>query len=157
MPRSCIGLLAVLSSLLACSSDNHESSGDAASSDGGPTVSCQSDPRVDTYVANLSKASPSGQLKVALVSSDPAPPIRGTNTWTVKVTDAGGNPVANADLTVTPFMPDHGHGTTIKAAITPKGDGNYEIQPLYLFMPGVWRVTIALGKDSVEFFFCVAG
>src|SRR5262249_28479379 len=143
--------------LLGCSSDPKGSSGETASSDAGPTVTCQNDPRVDTYVANLTKASPSGQVKVTLVSSDPAPPIRGTNTWTVKVTDVGGNPMATADLVVTPFMPDHGHGTTIKAAITPKGDGTYEIQPLYLFMPGVWRISIGLGKDTVEFFFCVAG
>jgi hypothetical protein len=142
----------------ACTTNSSASPDDTqAQADAGPTVTCQQDPRVDTYVANLTKASASGQLKVTLVSSDPAPPLRGTNTWSVKVADGSGNPVANANLTVTPFMPDHNHGTSVSPSATAKGDGTYEISSLFLFMPGVWKVTIANGSESVDFFFCVAG
>ena len=145
--------------LCACtSSDGGATSSDSATpADAGPTVTCQNDSRVDTYVANLTKTSSSGQMKVTLVASDPAPPVRGNNTWSVKVTDGAGGAVNGASLAVTPFMPDHGHGTSVKAAINAKGDGVYEITPLYLFMPGVWKITIANGTDSVDFFFCVAG
>ncbi len=127
------------------------------------TVTCQNDHRVDTYVANLAKASQSGALRVTLASIDPAPPAIGTNGWTIRITDGSGTPMSNAPLTVTPFMPDHGHGSSIRAIVTPGSDGTYTVSPLYLFMPGVWRVTFALpagdaGRaESVEFFFCIAG
>ena len=68
-------------------------------------------------------------------------------------------------ITVTPFMPDHGHGTSVRAVVTAQPDGSFSVTPLYLFMAGVWRVTIAVGvgasdagaSESVAFFFCVAG
>jgi hypothetical protein len=103
------------------------------------------------------KKSASGQLQVTLVSSDPAPPIRGTNNWVIKTADGGGQPIGNATLTITPFMPDHGHGTSVVPTITSKGDGSYEVDNLYFFMPGVWRITIANGAESVQYFFCVPG
>jgi hypothetical protein len=136
---------------------------DAGVDDASPTVTCDADPRVDAYAANLVKASASGALKVTLVSSDPAPPTRGTNAWVVKVEDGGGSPVTGAALEVTPFMPDHGHGSSVRPVVTEQGGGAYGISPLYLFMPGVWRVTIALPStdagpgESVAFFFCIAG
>lgn len=115
-----------------------------------PTVSCENDPRVDTYVANIEKTSPSG-MRVTLVSSDPAPPIRGTNNWVLRVENAP------SDITVTPFMPDHGHGTSVKPTLESTGAGSWNIKNLYFFMPGVWRITVSSGTDSAQFFFCVAG
>jgi hypothetical protein len=146
--------------VLACSSESSSTSTSASSTssnaDSGPTVTCASDPRVDTYVANLTKASTSGQMKVTLVASDPAPPVKGTNVWTVKVTDAAGNPMPG-DLTIAPFMPDHGHPSPTKPDVAPQPDGTIKISSLYLFMGGVWRITITSGTESVAFFFCVAG
>jgi hypothetical protein len=137
--------------------------GGGAGGDDGGLVTCQSDPRVDTYVANLTKASTSGALKVTLVSSDPAPPAKGSNTWIIRAADGSGAPMTNAPLTVTPFMPDHGHGSSVVATITPQADGSYNVAPLYLFMPGVWRITFTLpatdagAAQSVDFFFCISG
>ena len=148
----------------ACSTSSSSSSGAVADAQAGDAiVTCQNDARVDTYAANLAKASTSGSLKITLVSSDPAPPSVGTNTWTLHVTDAAGAPISNAPLTIASFMPDHGHGSSVKAVITAQADGNYSVTPLYLFMPGVWRITFSLpGADAappedVVFFFCVAG
>jgi hypothetical protein len=153
--------------LAACTTHSSpaQPAGDAAvaGDDDGGTVSCQDDPRVDTYVANLARSSASGALKVTLVSGDPAPPAKGTNAWVVRIEDASGAPMPSAPLSVTPFMPDHGHGTSIVATITPHGDGTYDVAPLYLFMPGVWRVTFAIAADagaaaqSVDFYFCISG
>src|SRR5258706_8342167 len=42
------------------------------------TVSCETEPNLDTYVANLAKPGKAG-LSFILVSSDPAPPSRGLN------------------------------------------------------------------------------
>lgn len=154
-----------LVALAACTSHSG-SSGDAdAGADVGTeaAVSCEKDPRVDTYVANLAKKSASGAYDVTLVSSDPAPPVRGNNTWVVKV-EKGGAPVSNATLSITAFMPDHGHGSSVKPTITSNGDGTYKIEPLYLFMPGVWKVTVGIAADAdagaedpAVFMFCVAG
>jgi hypothetical protein len=125
------------------------------------SVTCQNDPRVDTFTANLSKTSTSGALKVVIVSGDPAPPTAGTNTWVIKVLDANGAPVAVAPK-VDPFMPDHNHGTSIKAVANPQPDGTFQVTPLYLFMPGVWRITFTGAAadggvpESVAFFFCVS-
>lgn len=157
------GLVALLAGFAACSSSNPGTTPPDAGTDPGSdaAVTCQKDPRVDTYVANLVKTS--GDMKVTLVSSDPAPPVRGTNTWTIRVADGAGNPVTGAAINVTPFMPDHGHGTSVRAVVTPQADGTYTVAPVYLFMPGVWKITFSMpGPDggaapSVDFFFCVAG
>jgi len=148
--------------LAACTS----SSGAApdAGADDGAVVSCANDPRVDTYTANMTKASKSGAVKVTLVASDPAPPAIQTNKWTIKVTDANGAAIPGATIAVAPFMPDHGHPTSVKPVITANADGTYRIDPLYLFMPGVWRITISVGTgadagatEDVAFFFCIQG
>jgi hypothetical protein len=155
---SAAAALLTAGALAGCTSSDGSSGGvTPPPDDGGPTVTCQGDPRVDTYVANFTKASASGQMKVTLVSSDPAPPEKGTNTWKVKITDGGGNPVSNAPLAVSTFMPDHGHTSSVKPSAVAGPDGTYDLSNLYFFMPGVWRVTIANGAESVEFFFCVAG
>src|SRR5438270_5475269 len=105
--------LAASAAVWACTSSNGGTSSTSSGEtvDSGPVVSCDGDPRVDTYVANLAKKSQAG-MQVMLVASDPAPPIVGNNTWTLKVTDAGGAPVT-ADVTVATWMPDHGHTASV--------------------------------------------
>lgn len=133
-------------------------------------VSCEKDPRIDGYVANLTKMATSGQWKVTLLQSDPGPPIKGINNWMVKVEDAAGNPMSNAALAATPCMPDHGHGTSVHAVVTPQSNGTTAVMPLYLFMAGVWRVSFTIDAndpvlmsscaspvDPVNFFFCIEG
>jgi hypothetical protein len=148
--------------LAPCSSSSTTDDGGGGGDDSS-VVSCAGDSRVDTYTANLTKASASGTVKVTLIASDPAPPLRGTNSWTLRVTDASGAAIPGATIDVTPFMPDHGHGTSVRAVVTPNADGTFGVTPLYLFMPGVWRVTVSVGvggegaHEDVAFFFCVAG
>ncbi len=111
------------------------------------------------YTPNLA-ASATG-AKVVLVDASPAPPARGTNTWTLKVTDAQGNSIPGAIITAKPFMPDHGHGSSVQPVITANPDGTFGVTPLYLFMPGLWQVTFtvktATTSDDVVFSFCIAG
>jgi hypothetical protein len=113
-----------------------------------------------SYSANLSVAGADGALHVVLVEAEPAPPARGSNTWTVTVRDAAGAPVEGATINVKAFMPAHGHSST-PPAVTPGADGTYEIDPLVLFMPGLWEITITVessaGNDEALFAFCVAG
>ena len=157
-----IGLALALADGGGCGHDDGTAAPDAA--DDGAIVSCQMDARVEAYTANMAKTSKSGALTITLVQADPAPPARDNNTWTIKATDATGAAIDAAALTVTPFMPDHGHGTSVRAVLTSQGDGTIKVTPLYLFMPGVWRITFAAAvdgggsaDDQVQFFFCIAG
>ncbi len=130
----------------------------------GPLYSCAAETRAVPYAPNVTRTSASGNYKAILLQSTPAPPSRGSDAWTVKFVDA--NDVAQDGLTVSaaPFMPDHGHPSTIKAVVTPLGAGEYSMTPLYLYMPGYWEVTLTLkpsadggATDSVMFPICIPG
>ncbi|GMV12862.1 MAG: hypothetical protein AMXMBFR56_10860 [Polyangiaceae bacterium] len=154
-PRVRWALLLVLSviSVAGCS-DESESGG----SGGQGGASCAG----DTFSAGLQKTGKSGKLTVTLESADPAPPQKGDNRWTIRVTDPAGAAISDATVTVTPFMPEHGHGTSVQAVVTPKSDGRYELFPVNLLMPGKWEITLDVGlpggqSDSVVYTFCVEG
>ena len=127
--------------------------------DAGDVINCASDPRVATYAPNLSVNSASGGMKFVLVSSSPAPPAVGVDTWSLRVTDASGQPLSGLSLSAVPFMPDHGHGPSVVPQIASNGGGNYTVSNLYFFMPGVWKITFtsASPSDTAAFFFCVPG
>jgi len=127
-------------------------------------VNCALEDRDDDFVVGLSKVGDGAALGFSLMTADPAPPARGDNTWVVQINQmtngVAGAAVTDATLTVTPFMPDHGHpaGKTVK--IEPTGvDGQYQLSPINLWMPGLWEITIdtssASGDDSVVFRFCI--
>lgn len=121
------------------------------------------------FTPNLEKATQRGTYKVRIVSGAPAPPAKGLNTWVVRVLAPSGSPVSSADLVLhresdspDPSMPDHGHGSLTSAAVARRADGDFAVEPLDLFMPGVWRVGFdvrAPGQksDTVLFFFCIPG
>jgi hypothetical protein len=128
--------------------------------DAGDLITCQNDPRVMTYAPGISVTSTSGSRKYVLLSADPAPPARGTDTWSLRITDAAGQVQSGLSVSVLPFMPDHGHGTSVSASVTANQDGTYTVAPLYFFMPGVWRITFWIPpnqSDVGEFFFCIPG
>lgn len=124
---------------------------------------CAGDPRASTYVAGMTKQSQDGTFTLQLEQSDPAPPAKGDNTWEIQLVDAAGAPVDGAQIDVMPLMPDHGHGTSIDAVVTParSGGGKYSISPLNLWMPGLWQVTLRAeaegATDDVVLAFCIAG
>jgi len=139
-------------------------SGNGTSNPGATTsatqTACSTDTRKDVYAAGMTK--PAGPLTVKLLESDPGPPIKGTNNMTVEVTDASGAPVDGAKLTVTPFMPDHGHGSSVVPTVAASGGGKYVVSNVYLVMAGLWRVTFSVqagtapSADAV-FNFCLDG
>ena len=154
--RHIAAVVLVACAAFGCTSSNTGTTSSGDTTDSCPSVTCDKDSRVDTYVANLQKRSASGALVATLIASDPAPPIRGTNTWTLKLLGPGGAPVTSG-VDIASFMPDHGHGSSVKPTLTAQPDGTWKIENLYFFMPGVWRITITSGPDSVEYFFCIAG
>jgi hypothetical protein len=126
--------------------------------------SCATETRAVPYTANLSRPSLSGNSTAILVKSDPAPPIKGTNDWTLKILDASGNPESGLTIKASPWMPDHGHGPSVQPVVTPVSgpSGVYLASPVYLFMAGYWEVTFtwqpATGaQESAVFPICIPG
>lgn len=148
--------LATLSLLAGC--DHSHSHSDAST--------CANETRADAYSPGLEKTSASGNLIVRLIDSQPAPPQKGDNTFTLLLKDRAGTPLTGASLDVTPYMPDHGHGTPIKAQSSELQSpaGQYRVTPINLFMPGLWQVTVTTTsptvpqtRESAMFSFCVEG
>jgi len=129
-------------------------------------VSCEDDPRVDHYVANLKKPGQKGVYTFQLSQSDPAPPSKGSNKFVLSITDADGMAVGGA-LHVSLKMPDHGHGTSVMPVVTfDSATKSYTVDPLYLFMSGVWRIQFDAyagdpdagpPTDTAAFLFCIEG
>jgi len=139
-------------------------SGGMSPPDADEAMACVATGRGDTFTVGLEHRGVAGMLDFQLMSANPAPPGRNDNTWIIQVNSmtAGvvGSPLTNATVTVSPFMPDHQHGTPIRAQIeampTP---GQYKLSPINLWMPGYWEITITAQSgamsDSVIYKFCI--
>lgn len=95
-------------------------------------------------------SSESGAMRVALRTAPSQPPERGTCTVELTLTDANGVPQDGLGLEVVPFMSAHGHGTAVKPAIEPNGDGKYLVRNVDLFMPGDWDLRLTLSGARTD-------
>ncbi|RMH44636.1 MAG: hypothetical protein D6689_02005 [Deltaproteobacteria bacterium] len=158
MIRTPLALLAVAAALAACGGDDHDHDHGA---DAGIDCSLIMEGQ-DVYSPGLEKVGDAGYA-VRLLMSDPAPPARGDNTWTIEVVDASDAPVDGLEIDVDTWMPHHQHGSPIHADDMPAGaPGQYTLAPVNLFMPGIWEVTLHLMQngsevDSVVYTFCIDG
>lgn len=141
-------------------------SGGADAADGSALLySCKTETRAVPYEPGLSRPSTAGQSTIVLLTSEPGPPVKGSNDWTIEILDTSGAPESGLAITAKPFMPDHGHGTSVTPVITPVSGkaGTYLVSPLYLYMPGYWEVTFtwqpATGAEagSAVFPICIPG
>lgn len=125
------------------------------------SYNCATETRADEFVLGLTKPGESGRYMFKLVGADPAPPARGDNSWVlgVETTASPAAPVTGAPMTVTPFMPDHEHGSGKTVTITPMTNaGEYKLEPVNLWMPGLWEVTVQVTgaqSDRAVFRFCL--
>jgi hypothetical protein len=125
-------------------------------------VDCTMVTGADTFTVGLEKMGQGGTLDFKLMSATPSPPARGDNSWVVQInqTASGAAPLEGAQLQVTPFMPAHQHGSPIMVQITPMPNaGQYKLEPVNLWMPGVWETTIrasaGTSTDSAVYKFCI--
>lgn len=121
---------------------------------------CDRETRDDDYIPGMSKLGANG-YRVTLATSAPAPRPRGNYAWTVQIHDPAMAARDGLAITVVPTMPDHHHGTSVQAVVTPSGrDGLYAIEPVNLFMTGLWAIRLGLSDgttelDYVAYRFCV--
>ena len=94
-----------------------------------------------TAAPNQTLTSASGALRVA-VRFAPDPPAVGSNAVELTFTDANGAEKEGLGLSVVPWMPAHGHGTSVDPMVTETTPGTFVATPVYLFMPGSWELRI---------------
>ena len=158
LPPMSVAFAALAVCASACSSS---SSSDTTAA---PAALCATDSRAQTFAPNMEQAGASGTYSVKLQTITPNPVFKGNNVWNLQVVDKSGAPVSGATITVKPFMPDHGHGSSITPQVAPGSNpGSYDVTLLNLFMPGIWTITIVVTtgtapstvSDQSVFTFCV--
>jgi hypothetical protein len=74
----------------------------------------------------------------------------GVNTLDVIVHDKDDKDVVGAEVSVSPWMPDMGHGVFEKPVITERGGGLYSAGNVILIMGGHWELRVQVKKDGLE-------
>ena len=120
-------------------------------------VSCASEARATPYQPGMQVTSGSGMFVMKLLSNTFTDDMgkvldeafaKGVDVWTIEADAATTmTPVDGLRISVRPWMPDHGHGTT-SVGVTPTGGGLYTISPLNLYMAGYWEITLTLVDSS---------
>jgi hypothetical protein len=157
-------VLAAWLSVAGCGSDTKHSDSsdggpDAADSDAGEELVVQCPDGTLEASSLVSGVSAKGTTITAkFVESDPSPPARYDNLWTMDFTDASGAPVTDMQMTsAQTWMPYHGHGWpgSGKALSEP---GRFKVK-LNLNMRGYFEIKLAvksaaLGSDNITFNYC---
>lgn len=144
--RSLLPALALLA--FGCDADDdHHSNDDHGHGDHHDGADPCDDPRIDEFMVGTSVDGE--RVRVTIVDATPAEPFRGDNAWTVMLTDLSDAPLKDASLEVQPWMPDHGHGTSVGADVTERGEGELHVDPINLWMAGLWEVRflVTLGDE----------
>lgn len=97
-----------------------------------------------------------GRYRVQYASTLEPLAINRMHAWVLKVEDAAGRPMEDAELTISGGMPAHDHGLpTAPRATDYLGDGSYLVEGMKFHMGGAWEVVIVInasgGKDSVTY------
>lgn len=133
--------------------------GGSAPPDADEALACITSGRGQTYAVGLGPSAATATLSFKLMSAVPAPPGFNDNTWIVEITTPTGTPVTGAHLVVTPFMPDHQHGTLPVKIEEQAAAGQYKLTPVNMWMPGYWEITIdataGAMHDSALYKFCI--
>jgi hypothetical protein len=155
-----VGGTSALSGCTSSTGSTDPGSSGSSGTSGQTSTACDKDTRKDIYSAGLAKQS--SALSVKIVESTPSPPKKGTNTMMLEISDPAGKPIDGATVSVTPWMPDHAHGSAVTPLVTPMSGGKYNVEKIYYPMPGLWRVTVTVqipgaAPQEVAFNFCFDG
>lgn len=109
---------------------------------------CGEDTAGDGFDPTALYASEGGAYQLQGVRN-PDPPRKGLNSFELALTNAAGDPITDASVRIEPWMPAHGHGTTV-IDTPPTGDGSYATEELYFNMTGRWEVRVLVDGPSGE-------
>lgn len=130
----------------ACGSDDDDSMQYGQHDDGGGMMSAKCDPvmspALTTGPSGSSVTDPTTHVTVRVVDADKQPPNKSYNTWQIQVTDASGQPAADARINwACAWMSVHSHGSTPQA-INTLGPGLFELYNQNFAMYGPWAVEL---------------
>lgn len=98
-------------------------------------------------------------LQLQAYTAPSQPPTRGLSTVSLEISDAtSGQPQDGLTINAVPWMPAHGHGTSIKPVVAAKGGGVYEISKVNMFMGGKWDLRLTFSgaiSDRVTLHFSI--
>jgi hypothetical protein len=101
---------------------------------------------LDTSLTRMSEHS---SYQVSYIPELSPIPINQIQTWTLQVTDADGQPVEDAEITVEGGMPQHGHGLPTAPLVTESlGNGQYRVEGMKFHMPGWWVTTFKIARNG---------
>jgi hypothetical protein len=101
------------------------------------------------YKESLFKITENGHFSVEMVLKEKVLKI-GKNAIDLILHDSKDRDVVGATLTVTPWMPDMGHGVSEKPVIEEKGGGLYKVNNVVIIMSGRWELRITVARDDTE-------
>lgn len=98
--------------------------------------------------ADLQQTATSG-TSVRVYSSLSSLQINQLHSWRLAITDAQGNPVSGADVSVVGGMPEHDHGLPTQPLVTDSpAPGHYTLQGVRFHMPGKWQMEFVIATES---------
>ena len=102
----------------------------------------------EPFVQVAQATSTSGHYDLAVLAHG-ATLTRGDSTMQYVITDAkDGSPVDGLTITIVPWMPAMGHGTSVPPTVVPLGNGTYEIDNVDLFMAGLWQLRTNVSSNA---------
>ena len=120
---------------------------DAESSEEPQAMGCVNPPSGECFRADWTVSG--AQLTAELTAAEPSEPVKGSNTWTVALRDMDGEALLGCEVTLTPYMPDHGHGSNVVES-SELEDGRYELEGFELTMPGLWELNADVTCPELE-------
>jgi hypothetical protein len=98
--------------------------------------------------SSATKTTEKGLFKVR-ISSEGRLLREGRNEVDITVTDDKGAGVAGAKVEISPWMPEHHHGSMWPPTITERGNGVYRAV-IPLIMSGHWELKVKIHRGDVE-------
>jgi hypothetical protein len=101
------------------------------------------------YKESLFKITENGHYSVEMVLKEKVLKV-GKNAIDLILHDNKDRDVVGATLTVTPWMPDMGHGVSEKPVIEEKGGGLYKANNVVISMSGRWELRITVAQNATK-------
>lgn len=99
------------------------------------------------YARGVERITEDGKYVLRLLRSTPEPELSGPYLWRVQLLDLRNEPVTGAKLTVEPYMPAHGHGTSA-VMVSSLGEGQFSFKDMNLYMGGLWEVRVDIEVED---------
>ena len=105
--------------------------------------------RPEARVGKFARSTDMGLFAVTMTIGGKGPVV-GANAVTLEIRDRQDREVTGAEVEVTPWMPEHGHGVGEKPRVTERGKGTYRVENVVLLMAGRWELRVAVRKGADE-------